>query len=171
MDQVMALARDSLAAARRSVAALGPLELENSRLPDAIADLAERWSKVSTVAVQVQIVGDPRPILADLEITLLRVAQEALANVAKHADASAVTVTLSYLDDLVMLDVRDDGLGFELGSVAQRGAAADGSGFGLRGIRQRLERVQGTLEIESGPGEGTVVNASVPALAAEVNPA
>jgi signal transduction histidine kinase len=165
LDQVKALARDSLAAARRSVAALGPPELEDSRLPDAIADLAERWSKTSGVAVRAQTVGDPRPVLAELEITVFRVAQEALANVAKHARASTVTITLSYLDDVVMLDVRDDGVGFEVDAVAQRGAAADGSGYGLRGIRQRLDRVRGTLEIESGPGEGTVVNASVPALA------
>jgi signal transduction histidine kinase len=75
------------------------------------------------------------------------------------------------LDDLVMLDVRDNGVGFVFDAVAQRGRADDGSGFGLRGIRQRLDRVQGTLEIESGPGEGTVVNASVPALAAQVSPA
>jgi signal transduction histidine kinase len=169
MDQVKALARDSLAAARRSVAALGPPELEDSRLPDAIADLAARWSTTSAVPVQVQTVGDPRPVLAEIEITLFRVAQEALTNVAKHARASAVAITLSYLDDLVMLDVRDDGVGFEIDAVAQPGTAVDGSGFGLRGIRQRLDRVEGTLEIESRPGDGTVVNASVPALAAEVN--
>jgi signal transduction histidine kinase len=168
MDQVMALARESLTAARRSVAALGPPELEDSRLPEAIADLLARWSMTSTVPTQVQTVGDPRPILAELEITLFRVAQEALTNVAKHARASLVVVTLSYLDDLVMLDVRDNGVGFERDAVASRSAAADGSGYGLRGIRQRLDRVQGTLEIESGAGEGTVVNASVPALAAEV---
>jgi signal transduction histidine kinase len=171
MDQVKALARDSLAAARRSVAALGPPELEDSRLPDAIADLAARWSTISGVPASAQTVGDARPVLPEIEITLFRVAQEALANVAKHARASAVVITLSYLEDMVMLDVRDDGVGFEIAAVAQRGAAADGSGFGLRGIRQRLDRVQGTLEIESGPGEGTVVNASVPALAAEVSAA
>jgi len=171
MDQVKALARDSLAAARRSVAALGPPELEDSRLPEAIAEFAARWSSTSTVPAQVQTVGDPRPILAELEITLFRVAQEALANVAKHARAGLVVVTLSYLDDQVMLDVRDDGVGFELDAVAQRGEAADGTGYGLRGARQRLDRVQGTLEIESRRGEGTAVNASVPALAAEVSPA
>jgi signal transduction histidine kinase len=171
MDQVEVLARDSLAAARRSVAALGPPELEDSRLPDALADLAARWSTTSRTPAQVRTVGDPLPILPELEITLFRVAQEALANVAKHAKADLVVVTLSYLEDLVMLDVRDNGLGFELDAVAARGAPADGSGFGLRGIRQRLDRVQGTLEIESVPGDGTVVNASVPALAPEVSPA
>jgi len=91
------------------------------------------------------------------------VAQEALANVAKHAGAGKVAVTLSYLEDEVMLDVRDNGSGFEVDAVHERAEAADGSGFGLRGIRQRLKRVGGTLEIESAPGEGTALNASVPA--------
>jgi signal transduction histidine kinase len=117
----------------------------------------------------VEVVGEPVPLLPELEITLFRVAQEALANVAKHARAGKVVVTLSYLDDVVMLDVRDDGVGFEVDSVGRR--AADGSGFGLRCIRPRLDRVDGTLAIESAPGEGTAINASVPALSAEVGPA
>jgi len=163
MDQVKLLARDSLAAARRSVAALGPRELDDSRLPDAVADLAARWSQSAGVPVRVETTGEPRPILAETEITLFRVAQEALANVAKHAGAEKVAVTLSYLEDEVMLDVRDNGSGFEVDAVNERAEAADGSGFGLRAIRQRLKRVGGTLEIESAPGEGTAVNASVPA--------
>ena len=166
VDQVGALARDSLAAARRSVAALGPPELDDSRLPDAIAELAARWSQNSAVPVHVETTGEPRPILAETEITLFRVAQEALANVARHAKASRAAVTLSYLDDVVMLDVRDNGVGFAVNAVPPYGA--EGSGFGLRAIRQRLERVEGTLSIESEPGEGTAVNASVPALSAEV---
>jgi signal transduction histidine kinase len=165
VDQVNALARNSLAAARRSVAALGPAELDDTRLPDAIADLATRWARTSGVTVHVETTGDARPILADIEITLFRVAQEALANVARHAGASRAAVTLSYLDDVVMLDVRDDGVGFTVDAVPEHGSAADGSGFGLHAIRQRLHRVDGTLVIESEPGEGTVVNASVPALA------
>jgi signal transduction histidine kinase len=166
VGQVNALARDSLAAARRSVAALGPPELDDTRLPDAIAELAARWSRTAAVPVHVEITGEPRPILADIEITLFRVAQEALVNVARHARASRAAVTLSYLDDMVMLDVRDDGVGYAV--EREHGASTDGSGFGLRAIRQRLARVDGTLAIESEPGAGTAVNASVPALSSEV---
>jgi signal transduction histidine kinase len=168
VDQVNTLARDSLAAARRSVAALSPPELDDSRLPDAIAELTARWSRTSAVPVHVETTGEPRPMLAEIEITLFRVVQEALANVARHANASRVAVTLSYLDDVVMLDVRDNGVGFAVDAVQDHGAATDGSGFGLRAIHQRLARVDGTLAIESEPGEGTTVNASVPALSSEV---
>jgi len=164
VDQVTTLARDGLAAARRSVAALGPQELDDSRLPDAIAELATRWSRTSAVPVRVETTGEPRPLLAEVEITLFRVAQEALANVARHAEASRAAVTLSYSDDVVLLDVRDDGVGFAVGE--HRGSTESG-GFGLRTIRQRLARVDGTLAIESEPGAGTAINASVPTLADE----
>ena len=164
LDHVQALARDSLAAARRSVAAMRPAELEGSHLPAAIADFAARWSQTSGVVARVETTGEPRPMLAEIEVTLFRVAQEALANVAKHAGATKVGLTLSYVDDAVMLDVRDDGVGFVL---AASSTGVDGSGFGLSGMRQRVERVAGSLTIESAPGEGTAVNASVPTVPLE----
>jgi signal transduction histidine kinase len=157
-DQAQALARENLSEARRSVRALRPEHLEDAHLPEAITGMSERWSATSGVAVGVETTGDPRPMLADVEVALFRVAQEALTNVAKHAKASRVGLTLSYMDDVVLLDVRDDGVGFEPGVA--------GGGFGLTSMRQRLLRVAGSLEIESSPGEGTAVNASVPALPA-----
>jgi signal transduction histidine kinase len=168
LDQARALARDSLAEARRSVQALRPEPLEEAGLPDAIAHMARRWSESSAVELSFSTTGAPRPLLAELEMTLFRVAQEALANVAKHAGATKVGLTLSYMDDAVLLDVRDDGVGFTAGRPGGDGRARDGQGFGLDAMRQRLRRVAGSLEIESAPGEGTAVNARVPALAAEV---
>ncbi|GIJ44359.1 histidine kinase [Virgisporangium aliadipatigenens] len=154
--QVIALARESLAAARRSVAALGPPELDDARLPEALGALAARWSAGCGVPARARTTGDPRTLPTEVEITLFRVAQEALANVARHAAATRTAVTLSYMDDAVMLDVRDDGVGFDPHAV-------DASSFGLRTVRQRLERVAGTLVVESAPGEGTALNATVPA--------
>src|SRR5262245_16708922 len=167
MDQARALARDSLTEARRSVQALRPEPLEDSRLPDAIASMASRWSETSSVPLSFETTGEPRPILPELEATLFRVAQEALTNVSKHAGASKVGLTLSYMDDEVLLDVRDDGVGFLVGSVGSAGHTGDGWGVGLNGMRQRLRRVAGNLEIESAPGEGTAINASVPAIPVE----
>ncbi|GAA4610715.1 sensor histidine kinase [Actinoallomurus liliacearum] len=161
-DQAQALARDNLAEARRSVEALRPPHLDKARLPEAISGLSERWSRTSGISVGVETTGEPRPMLPDVEVALFRVAQEALTNVAKHAGASRVGLTLSYLDDVVLLDVRDDGVGFD--------PAADGRGFGLTSMRQRLLRVAGRLEIESSPGEGTAINATVPALTVGANP-
>ena len=147
------LARESLSEARRSVHAVRPEALENARLPEAIADVVRRWSEINGVPVEVTTTGTPRPLHPDVEVTLLRTAQEALANVAKHAAASRVGLTLSYMEDQVALDVRDDGTG---------SARPNGSGFGLTAMRQRVLGLDGHLEIESEPGVGTAISASIP---------
>jgi signal transduction histidine kinase len=160
------LARDSLAEARRSVQALRPQALEDSRLPEALADEVARWSVTSGVTGEVETTGEARALHPEVEVTLLRVAQEALANVAKHAGASRAGVTLSYMEDVVSLDVRDDGAGFAVsernGHLAGETPAA--GGFGLIAMRQRVSRLAGQLEIESEPGAGTAVSASLPAI-------
>ncbi len=170
-----ALARESLSEARRSVHALRPESLETARLSEALADLAERWSTLYGIAIQVTTTGDVRPVLQDVELALLRTAQEALANVAKHARASRVGLTLSYMKDTVALDVRDDGTGFDLARLADATAGTDGAdgaaaggGFGLIAMRQRIEGLAGTLQIESETGEGTAISASIPVLPAPV---
>ena len=155
------LARDSLAEARRSVQALRPKALEDSRLPDALAGEVARWSVTSGVTAEVRTTGEAHALHPEVEVTLLRVAQEALANVAKHADASRAWITLSYMGDVVTLDVRDDGTGFDPALTPQSDA---GGGFGLIAMRQRVQRMAGQLEIESEPGVGTVVSASLPAI-------
>lgn len=169
------LARDSLSEARRSVRAVRPEALEDTRLPDALAEVAERWSAVNGVPAAVTTTGTAQALHPEVEVTLLRVAQEALANVAKHASASRVGLTLSYMDDVVTLDVRDNGVGFRLppgGRGRYGGESAGGpgdsrgpgGGFGLTTMRQRVQRLTGQLEIESEPGGGTAVSASVPAI-------
>ncbi len=170
LAQALAPARESLSEARRSVQALRPEPLEAAQLPDALAGMAERWAETAAVELMFETTGVPKPLLAEVEAALYRVGQEALTNVAKHAGASKVGVTLSYLDDAVLLDIRDDGVGFdpEPGAAAER--ASGGNRFGLHTMQQRLGRVAGTLEIESSPGEGVAVNARVPAIAAEGGP-
>lgn len=160
LELVRALARDSLGEARRAVQALRPEPLDAAHLPEALSELARRVAATSGIDVRAETTGDPRPLLPDLEVALYRVAQEALANAEKHAKASRVGLTLSYSDDVVLLAVVDDGVGFRPGD---RG---EGTGFGLDGMRQRVRRVAGTLSIESTPGGGTAVNAQVPAIQA-----
>jgi signal transduction histidine kinase len=164
VTNAMNLARDSLTEARRTVHAIGPSELAEARLPDAISDVTRRWAEVNRIDAVLTTTGDPRPMHADVEVTLLRTAQEALANVAKHAKASRVGLTLSYMEDLVTLDVRDDGIGFEPNGKRTNGSG--NGGFGLAGMRQRVQRLAGRLEIESEPGGGTAISASVPAIPA-----
>ena len=163
--------------------AVRPEALENTKLPEALAEVAEHWSTVNGVTAEVTTTGTPLGLHPEVEVTLLRVAQEALANVAKHASASRVGITLSYMDDIVTLDVRDDGVGFRPESTpgaTDAGAAravrgkygglpADpgygrSGGFGLTAMRQRVSRLAGCLAIESEPGGGTAVSANIPAF-------
>ncbi|MBB4912465.1 sensor histidine kinase [Actinophytocola algeriensis] len=160
----MNLARETLTEARRTVHAVEPSVLADARLPDAISDVARRWSEANDIAAVLTTTGDARPMHADVEVTLLRMAQEALANVAKHARATRVGLTLSYMEDLVTLDVRDDGIGFEPNT--KRANGSNNGGFGLTGMRQRVQRLAGRLDIESEPGGGTAISASVPAIPA-----
>lgn len=152
------LARESLVEARRSVEALRPEALREARLGDALESVVRTWSSREGIPVEVTTTGDERPLRPATELALLRTAQEALANVAAHADAGRVGVTLSYLDGQVALDVRDDGRGFD----PVRPPASAG-GFGLVAMRQRIEALSGTLQVESEACTGTAISAAVPA--------
>nr|WP_213455996.1 sensor histidine kinase [Micromonospora sp. NBRC 107566] len=157
------LAAEGLAEARRSVRAMRPGELASERLPDAVAGVAARWSATHGVPVEVTVTGPVRQVPSDAEAALLRAAQESLTNVARHAGATRVGLTLSYLDDLVSLDVRDDGVGFEV--------AAPVEGYGLAAMRDRVARLAGTMAVESEPGGGTAVYAAIPVPAESVEAA
>jgi signal transduction histidine kinase len=154
-------ARTSLEELRRSVRALRPDLLESASLTSAVAELVRRWSASSGVAAELRTTGAPVALHPDAELALLRSAQEALSNVGRHSRASRVVVTLSYLEDVVSLDVDDDGVGFVAAADPTAGLRADG-GFGLIGMRERLTAVGGSLAIESTPGHGTTIAASVP---------
>jgi signal transduction histidine kinase len=175
------LARDSLSEARRSVDAMRPEQLEGAGLPEALANVTRQWSELTGVRAEVTTTGTPQPMRPEAESALLRTAQEALANVARHAAATRVGLTLSYMGDEVALDVRDDGAGFDVRGrqpaaagapllpprAKANGTARAGGGFGLTAMRQRVEGLAGTLEIESEPGAGTAVCARIPALPPE----
>ncbi|XVS61455.1 sensor histidine kinase [Actinosynnema sp. CA-299493] len=162
VETALRLARENLAEARRSVHALRPPALVDANLPDALAEVTAWWTDQTGVAASISTTGAARPLYPEVEVTLLRAAQEALSNVAKHARASRVGLTLSYMEDVVTLDVRDDGAGFD--------PEVKTDGFGLVGMRQRVSRLAGALIVESEPGGGTAVSASVPAIPAEVAP-
>lgn len=163
LDLAVGLARDGLVEARRSVHAVGPALLARSHLPAAVEDAARRWSREHGIDAEASVVGDPRPLHEDIEETVLRAAQEALANVAAHARAQRVGLTLTYMDDLVSLDVRDDGSGFD----PEGHTPVTGRGYGLSGMRRRVQRLTGRLVVESAPGEGTALSISLPAIPSE----
>ena len=168
LDQARQTARESLTEARRLVWALRPEALESLPLPEALERLAGRWSVQAGIAASVATTGTPCSLPSEVEATLFRVAQEALNNARKHArGASRVALTLSYMKDTVALDARDDGAGFDPDREAGRVRDRNLGGFGLRGMRERVEGVGGTLSIESAPGEGTTLAVELPVVPRE----
>jgi len=154
LDLVARTARESLAEAGALVEALRPAALDAGSLPEALRRLTERTAEDSGLATSFSLHGEPDVLPVAVEVVLLRAAQEALANVRKHARASAVTVKLSYTDETVTLRVRDDGDGID--------ATTTPHGYGLVGMSRRVERVGGSRQLHSEPGEGTTLLVEVP---------
>lgn len=156
------VAEHNLAEARRFVHDLAPADLaRGGGLDAALRALAARESG-DRLAVHVHIDDAGRAALLPerVQSALLRIAQGALANVREHADATTAALTLTLLDDQVVLDVTDDGRGFDPAPSAAPPAA--GRGHGLPAMRARLGQLGGTLTVESARGEGTVLSAAVP---------
>ena len=129
---VVQTARVGLDQARRVVQDLRPDLLEQGSLPDAINRAAARWQPESGLEVRTSVTGVPVPLPPDIEVTLLRAAQEALINVRKHARATEVQLTLSYMPDTVILDVQDNGVG-----LAGAEPSPLSGGYGLQAMRER----------------------------------
>ncbi|MFF9454668.1 sensor histidine kinase [Streptomyces flaveolus] len=165
------VAEHNLAEARRFVHDLAPADLaRGGGLVAALGALAERESGDHlTVRVHVDD-GGRAPLLPDrVQSALLRIAQGALANVREHAGASTAALTLTLLEDQAVLDVTDDGHGFDPAALPR--APSGVRGHGLPAMRARLRGLGGTLTVESAPGEGTVVSAAVPLDPPRTDPA
>lgn len=160
--QIETTARDNLEEARRVVHALAPAALDDAPLVAALTRLVDRLSEQTGIEGAVNVAGTPIPLRSVSEVALLRVAQSALANVRQHSAAHRVRVTLTYDTDAVVLDIVDDGAGFDSADEERAPSLTAGSGFGLRAMRERLVALGGTFDVESTPGDGTAVAARIP---------
>ncbi|MGY1685787.1 sensor histidine kinase [Geodermatophilus sp. SYSU D00867] len=149
------VARDNLAEARAVVAAFRPVALDGSTLVEALEHLAGRFARETGLPVRVdtQALDGGTGLRTDEEVVLLRGAQEALTNVRRHADATAVVLRLARVGGQVSVNVEDDGVGFDPSSVAVSG---------LDGLRGRVAQVGGEVDVASAPGSGTRVTVRVP---------
>lgn len=161
VGRATALVRSALGEARRSVLGLSPEPLSSTGLAEAVTTLVDEWNRDHPPQAHVIVTGNVRALHPEVEATVLRVAQEALSNVGKHAAADRVGVTLTYDTEQIALDVRDDGLGFD----PDNGVGV--TSFGLRGMQQRAARLNGILNVETCPGNGTAIYLHLPALPKE----
>ena len=159
LDLARRMARHSLTEARRSVMDLRGSALEGRNLASAIESGTRMWTAGSGIHVDVTVDAPAPPELPpEMEQHLLRIAQEAVTNVLKHAQASKIWVKLHLEARKLDLRIVDNGRGFDQADVFQ----SRGGHFGLIGMRERAERLGGEMHLSSHPGEGTKVEVTVP---------
>jgi signal transduction histidine kinase len=156
VQQAEDAAREGLGEIRRIVWDMQPEQIERASLVEAVEELAARWSAETSVLVKMKVTGTPRSLPSSAETALLRISQEAMHNITKHAQAKNVNITFSFMEDLFVMDIADDGVGFNP-------SKANG-GFGLKTMRDRIEELSGIFTIESEQGRGTAIAVSLPIL-------
>jgi len=159
MNKAQDLTQKGLSRVRESVAALRESPISNRPLSEAIASLIKE-TQSSGIVTEFEVSGEPIALESKVALALYRAAQEGLTNVCRHARASRVDVLLDYQPGEVCLQVRDNGVG----------ASQTTGGFGLLGIRERMNLLGGKLEIETGVGKGFRLTASVPVQHADGSP-
>jgi len=153
------VAQDNLAEARRFVHELSPPDLAEGSLPSALERLCTETQATSTeLSCRFELHGAAGRLSTQYEVTLLRIAQSALANATQHANAGQVVVTLQYSTYEVTLRVADDGVGFD----SSTGSDGPDHGFGLPMMRQRAGGLGGTVTVDTTPGSGTAIIVNIP---------
>ena len=156
VEKARGFVRDSLREARRTVWNLRPLALGEADLASTLQRYAANLSGDGRISCSQEIEGTPRPLPPDHEAALLRIGQEALTNAARHGNATEIRQRLRYGNGWITLTVRDNGRGFDVSTMA-------GRGFGLTGMHERVAALGGSVSIDSHPGDGTEVSATLPA--------
>ncbi len=154
------LTADSLSELQRLISDLRPSHLDDLGLPAALRWYTGKVSERTGLKIRVDTFGEERPISEAAKIAMFRIVQEALNNTIKHAGATSVFLQLSYEPQQIHVSVRDDGAGFDPEAVKMR--QTNRPSLGLAGMRERAALLGGTVSIQSGPGQGTLVEASMP---------
>ncbi len=151
LKKAQTLTQEALADVRRSISSLRQDPATGMPLTETLGRLLED-TRASGVEASFRTNGSPRPLSSQVEFTLFRIGQEGLTNVRKHAQANRVELCLEYLDRSVRFSIQDDGVG----------ASQTGAGFGLMGLRERLELLGGQLTFSTSPGKGFLLQADIP---------
>jgi signal transduction histidine kinase/ligand-binding sensor domain-containing protein len=143
--------------ARQKVQDLRSPMLQGRAMPEVLREALEQMVADYSIRLQVIVNGQPRPLGEELDETVLRIGQEAVANAVRHSQASQIEVSLTFGDDSLDLRIRDNGRGFEVGEAQGRMGH-----WGLRNMRERAQRIGGQFTIKTAPGHGTEIEAIVP---------
>lgn len=163
LQTAVEMVKEALDRTRDVLTELRPTTLEENGLGKALRWYGDQFSQRTGIAVQVKDQESGRRLLPNVEMALFRVAQEALTNIVKHAEARQVEITLTSQDSHFNLIICDDGKGFDLPALRRSRQENDARpSWGLINMRERAEAVRGHFQIESQPGDGTQITVQVP---------
>jgi signal transduction histidine kinase len=157
LDQARAQAKATLEEARNAVWNLRHASADDSSI-SRLCELAQKLGREKSIPIDTEIMGDRVPLDPMTDRTLLLVGREALRNAVSHAQPSRIKVRIVFKSSEVGLEVRDDGAGFDLAGSTTR----ESGHFGIIGMRERIEQLGGSFQLDSSPGGGTIVIASIP---------
>ncbi|HZT29094.1 MAG TPA: GAF domain-containing sensor histidine kinase [Bryobacteraceae bacterium] len=157
LGEARQLVESTIAEVRRIISRLSPAVLDQLGLPAAVRQLAQRLRSSCPVQLRLRVETPPQRLPREIETVAYRLVQEAFQNIARHACASRVNLSLRSTDKHLELRIRDNGVGFEIGS-----GAGKPNSFGLAGMRERVALCGGDLRIVSRPGRGTLVSITLP---------
>ncbi len=160
LHKLETLTADSLKELQRLISDLRPSHLDDLGLSAALRWYAGKTQEHSPISIRVDIVGEERDLDDAMKIAIFRIIQESLNNIIKHAQASHVNIYLQFEEKIVRINVRDNGIGFDLEHVRQRRTRRPS--LGLAGMEERAALLGGTVSVQSRPGYGTDVEAVIP---------
>ncbi|WDV47292.1 sensor histidine kinase [Clostridiaceae bacterium M8S5] len=162
LGSLKSVVRGCLTDVRRIIYDLRPMSLDDLGLIPTIEKLKNRFSEETGIDVKFKILGEHEYINSIVQLSIFRVIQEALSNIIKHSKARNVEIILEYVNGCLNVAVKDDGIGFD---IEHTGNEEDSnSGFGMLGMKERVELLSGQIKVESVPYKGTTISVSIPYL-------
>ncbi|RQD72256.1 MAG: histidine kinase [Tindallia sp. MSAO_Bac2] len=166
LEELMELVRNSLGDVRKIIFDLRPMSLDDLGLLSALKRYTEQYSETFGIHVEISVIGSEKRFDNSIEIGLFRVIQEALTNVQKHTNSDEVVIKIEFMPKKLNVLIRDNGQGFDPEQVEPEN---ESSGYGIMGMKERVQLMKGTINIKSQRGNGTQISVSVPIEAGDGN--
>lgn len=158
--------KDTLKDIRKTIYDLRPMSLDDLGLVPTLERYICNFKRDTGIEVELNVIGTVKKLESAIEIAVFRIVQESLSNVSKHSQGTFAKVMVEYSDTRLNLAITDNGIGFDVEEVSKIGRTATG-GFGLMNIRERLELLDGKIQINSSLGAGTRLNIYIPLIEEE----
>ena len=154
--------REGLEEIRKIIFHLRPMALDDLGLVPTLRKFVQDFEERTRIRATFEMAGREKRLPGAMEVAMFRLAQEAFTNVQKHARATFVSLRVAFTDDEVQMTIRDNGIGFRMQDESDGDGEKTQSKFGLMGMRERVELLQGSIHFDTAPGQGTIINISLP---------